>query len=151
VVNQRRRRRGGTVVHNYHFFGLLLVGRERRGSILLASIPSAVVPTHRSKWPSAIVEWFLMLSFGDKGAEDQELKGPAGEDKKDSRKLIPPMIHAANIKLRGSVNPVRNSSRVLNSAGIILKSNLTAEQRGIIPNGVNLDRFIRKFFSKQNR
>ena len=35
------------------------------------------------------------------------------------------------------VNPVRNSSGALNPAGIILKSNPTAEQRGIISNGVN--------------
>jgi integrase len=34
------------------------------------------------------------------------------------------------------VNPVRNSSGTLNPAGIILKSNLAAEQRGIISNGV---------------
>ncbi len=36
------------------------------------------------------------------------------------------------------VNPVRNSSGALNPAGIIVKSNPTAEQRGIISNGVNL-------------
>ena len=39
-----------------------------------------------------------------------------------------------------SINPVRNSSGALNPAGIILKSNPavggTAEQRGIISNGV---------------
>jgi thiol-disulfide isomerase/thioredoxin len=35
------------------------------------------------------------------------------------------------------VNPVRNSSGTLNAAGIILKSNPVAEQRGIISNGVN--------------
>ncbi len=35
------------------------------------------------------------------------------------------------------VNPVRNSSGALNPAGIILKSNVAAEQRGIISNGVN--------------
>ncbi|MDI7261610.1 MAG: FAD-dependent oxidoreductase [Thermodesulfobacteriota bacterium] len=34
------------------------------------------------------------------------------------------------------VNPVRNSSGALNPAGIILKSNPAAEQRGIISNGV---------------
>jgi len=42
----------------------------------------------------------------------------------------------------GGVNPVRNSSRALNPAGIILKSNPaiggTVEQRGIISNGVNI-------------
>jgi hypothetical protein len=42
------------------------------------------------------------------------------------------------------VNPVRNSSGVLNPAGIILKSDLTvvgaAKQRGIISNGVNPSR-----------
>ena len=37
----------------------------------------------------------------------------------------------------GVVNPVRNSSGALNPAGIILKSNPAAEQRGIISNGVN--------------
>ncbi len=36
-----------------------------------------------------------------------------------------------------AVNPVRNSSGALNPAGIILKSNPAAEQRGIISNGVN--------------
>ena len=36
------------------------------------------------------------------------------------------------------INPVRNSSGALNLAGIILKSNPAAEQRGIISNGVNL-------------
>jgi hypothetical protein len=35
------------------------------------------------------------------------------------------------------VNPVRNSSRALNPAEIILKSNPAVEQRGIISNGVN--------------
>jgi len=34
------------------------------------------------------------------------------------------------------VNPVRNSSGALNPAGIILKSNPAAEQRGFISNGV---------------
>jgi hypothetical protein len=34
------------------------------------------------------------------------------------------------------VNPVRNSSRALNPAGIIIKSNPVAEQQGIISNGV---------------
>jgi len=37
----------------------------------------------------------------------------------------------------GLVNPVRNSNGALNPAGIILKSNPAAEQRGIISNGVN--------------
>jgi hypothetical protein len=36
------------------------------------------------------------------------------------------------------VNPVRNSSGALNPAGIILKSNPAAEQRGIISNGVKI-------------
>jgi SNF2 family DNA or RNA helicase len=40
------------------------------------------------------------------------------------------------------LNPVRNSSGALNPAGIILKSNLAAEQRGIISNGVNEDNGI---------
>jgi hypothetical protein len=40
------------------------------------------------------------------------------------------------------VNPVRNSSGALNPAGIILKSNPAAEQRGIISNGVKLERRI---------
>jgi len=35
------------------------------------------------------------------------------------------------------VNPVRNSSGALNPAGILLKRNPAAEQRGIISNGVN--------------
>jgi len=35
------------------------------------------------------------------------------------------------------VNPVRNSSRALNPARIILKCNPAAEQWGIISNGVN--------------
>ena len=34
------------------------------------------------------------------------------------------------------VDPVRNSSGALNPAGIILKSNPSAEQRGIVSNGV---------------
>ena len=36
------------------------------------------------------------------------------------------------------VNPVRNSSGALNPAGIILKCNPAAEQRGIISNGVKV-------------
>ncbi|MDI7260942.1 MAG: hypothetical protein QME90_13615, partial [Thermodesulfobacteriota bacterium] len=36
-----------------------------------------------------------------------------------------------------SVNPVRNSNGALNPAGIILKCNPSAKQRGIISNGVN--------------
>ena len=38
----------------------------------------------------------------------------------------------------GGVNPVRNSSGALIPAGIVLKSNLAVEQRGIISNGVNI-------------
>ena len=38
------------------------------------------------------------------------------------------------------VNPVRNSSRALNPAGIIVKSNPDAEHRGIISNGVNVEK-----------
>ena len=41
------------------------------------------------------------------------------------------------LDLMDKVNPVRNSSGALNPAGIILKSNPVAEQRGIISNGVN--------------
>ena len=48
------------------------------------------------------------------------------------------------ICMRAYVNPVRNSSRcdskpsgALNPAGIIIKPNSAAEQRGIISNGVN--------------
>jgi hypothetical protein len=37
------------------------------------------------------------------------------------------------------VNPVRNSSGALNPAGIIIKPNPAAEQRGIISNGVNIN------------
>jgi hypothetical protein len=36
------------------------------------------------------------------------------------------------------IYPVRNSSGALNPAGIIIKPNPAAEQRGIISNGVNL-------------
>jgi hypothetical protein len=43
----------------------------------------------------------------------------------------------ALIDAESKVNPVRNSSGALNPAGIILKSNPAAEQRGIISNGVN--------------
>jgi hypothetical protein len=45
----------------------------------------------------------------------------------------------------GEVNPVRNSSGALNPAGIILKSNLATERRGIISNGVN-NREMKFFF-----
>jgi len=38
----------------------------------------------------------------------------------------------------GGVNPVRNSSGALIPAGIVLKSNLAVEQRGIISNRVNI-------------
>jgi len=41
------------------------------------------------------------------------------------------------------VNPVRNSSGALDPAGIILKCNPAAEQRGIISNGVKIDGEIR--------
>jgi hypothetical protein len=47
--------------------------------------------------------------------------------------------------LPGEVNPVRNSSRydskpsgALNLAGIIIKPDSAAQQRGIISNGVNI-------------
>jgi hypothetical protein len=40
--------------------------------------------------------------------------------------------------LPGEVNPVRNSSGPLNPAGIIIKPNSAAQQRGIISNGVNI-------------
>jgi len=39
--------------------------------------------------------------------------------------------------LKFEVNPVRNSSGALKPAGIVLKCNPAAEQRGIISNGVN--------------
>ena len=45
------------------------------------------------------------------------------------------------------VNPVRNSSGALNPAGIIIKPNPAAEQRGIISNGVN----IKKIWSAISR
>ena len=38
------------------------------------------------------------------------------------------------------MNPVRNSSGVLNPAGIILELNPTAKQRAIISNGVKVGR-----------
>jgi hypothetical protein len=37
------------------------------------------------------------------------------------------------------INPVRNFSGALNPTGIMIKSNLAAEQRGIISNGVKKD------------
>jgi tetratricopeptide (TPR) repeat protein len=43
----------------------------------------------------------------------------------------------AKVKHSGTLNPVRNSNGALNLAGNILKSDPTAEQRGIISNGVN--------------
>ncbi len=53
------------------------------------------------------------------------------------------MISSENITLKAKtsknpyeVNPVRNSSRISNPAGIILGPNPSAEQRGIISNGV---------------
>jgi Flp pilus assembly protein TadD len=42
----------------------------------------------------------------------------------------------AKVKHSGTLNPVRNSNGALNLAGNILKSDPTAEQRGIISNGV---------------
>jgi len=48
----------------------------------------------------------------------------------------------AKILYSKEVNPVRNSSGALNPAGIILRSNPAAEQRGIISNGVNLEAFM---------
>jgi hypothetical protein len=48
------------------------------------------------------------------------------------------------------VNPVRNSSGALNPAGIIVKSNPAAEQRGIISNGVNDIIFISIFCATNN-
>ena len=52
-------------------------------------------------------------------------------------------LHDEQVILRfaNEVNPVRNSSGASNPAGIVLKSNPAAEQRGIISNGVkNLNR-----------
>ena len=46
------------------------------------------------------------------------------------KKETPPVL------LREKANPVRNSSGALNTTGIILKSNPSAEQRGNISNGV---------------
>ena len=51
-------------------------------------------------------------------------------DRPEIRGMVNRVIHLVE------VNPVRNSSGALNPAGIILKSNPTAEQRGIISNGV---------------
>jgi hypothetical protein len=48
------------------------------------------------------------------------------------------------LEMVGVVNPVRNSSGALNPAGMILKSNPAAEQRGIISNGVNREMKKRK-------
>jgi hypothetical protein len=42
------------------------------------------------------------------------------------------------ISFEFGVNPVRNSSRALNPAGIILGLNPFAQQRGIISNGVKI-------------
>jgi len=54
------------------------------------------------------------------------------------------------------VNPVRNSKGALNPAGIVLKSDLAAEQRGIISNGVkdyleNLGKKIEMKKSMENK
>jgi large subunit ribosomal protein L30 len=51
-------------------------------------------------------------------------------DRPEIRGMINRIIHLVE------VNPVRNSSGALNPAGIILKSDPAAEQRGIISNGV---------------
>lgn len=40
------------------------------------------------------------------------------------------------------VNPVRNSNGASNPAGMVLKNNRAAEQRGIISNGVNLSQWL---------
>ncbi len=42
------------------------------------------------------------------------------------------------IVLPGEVHPIRNSSGALNLAGIIIKPDSAAQQRGIISNGVNI-------------
>ncbi len=55
---------------------------------------------------------------------------------KHTEKILNQLKRAGG-KMR-EVNPVRNSSGALNPAGIILKSNPTAEQRGIISNGVKM-------------
>jgi hypothetical protein len=46
--------------------------------------------------------------------------------------------------LSDKVNPVRNSSGALNPAGIILKPNRAAEQQGIVSNGLELVRLLRR-------
>jgi hypothetical protein len=45
---------------------------------------------------------------------------------------------SVGIKTEVNINPVRNSSGALDPAGIILKWNPAAEQRGIISNGVKI-------------
>jgi len=55
--------------------------------------------------------------------------------------LSKPVNDGAEEFFNQKVNPVRNSSGALNPAGIILKSNPVAEQRGIISNGVNLRQY----------
>ena len=47
------------------------------------------------------------------------------------------------------MNPVRNSSRVSNPAGIILGPNPAAEQRGIISNGVKEITFYPNLFLEE--
>jgi hypothetical protein len=49
------------------------------------------------------------------------------------------MGRKSNSLLLICVNPVRNFGEALNPAGIILKCNPAAEQRGIISNGVRED------------
>jgi len=58
-------------------------------------------------------------------------KGDLGGFPQLSNPPYPPFLKG------GNVNPVRNSSGALNPAGIIIKPNPAAEQRGIISNGVN--------------
>jgi hypothetical protein len=61
--------------------------------------------------------------------------------------IFHPGIKQKGNQIKASVNPVRNSSGALNPAGIIIKPNPAAEQRGIISNGVNITLAIIKVTS----
>ena len=63
----------------------------------------------------------------------EKVKGESQAPKQEGNKNRNTLIVSPGI-----VNPVRNSSGALNPAGIIVKSNPAAEQRGIISNGVKI-------------
>ena len=95
-----------------------------------------------------LLETFV-LTFSGRVLISEKVRDEISIKETEENPLIVKLIEDEKIRV-SKVNPVRNSSGALNPAGIILKSNPAAEQRGIISNGVKNGKLIKKLMDDFN-